>query len=214
MPFFLSFPCRPHSSLAKLTPFRAHFDSHASAYLARLFVKQHAIHEKKAYRQYLSQKDTSHLRLGDKVLLRKKRLAFQKLSSVYYPQFQSEAHVVTLIDKRTAPFLYGLSGIADTNRRFYRFELLKLDEQYGSLPDKVNNISKVHVKDVIFLQSPRLRSGKVMKQKGSLMYVIERNGRTDQVSEATLKLLKSTLGADSLVYDSSFHQGDKQRHIV
>ena len=191
-----------------------HYDSHISAHVARLFVRQHALHEKRAYRQHLSQKDSSHLKLGDKVLLRTKRLAFQKLSSVYYPQFQSKAHVITLIDRKTAPFLYGLSGIADSKRRFYRFELLKLDPTFDSLPDQVSKVSKVFVRDVIFTQSPQLRSGKIMKQKGFLMYIIERDGKTDRVPEATLRLLKTTLGSASLVYDSSFQREDKQRYII
>ena len=205
---------RPHSSLDGFTPIRVHFDSHISSHISRLFVKQHALHEKRAYQRHLSQKVSSHLKVGDKVLLRTKRLAFQKLSSVYYPQFQNKVHVVTLIDKKTAPFLYGLDGIADGKRRFYRFELLKLDQTFGSLPDQVNNVSKVFVKDVIFVENPRLRSGKIMKQKGFLMYVIERNGKIDRVPEATLRLLKSTLGSDSLVYDSSFQREDKKNYII
>ena len=212
--FSIIYCCRPHSSLNGFTPLRAHFDSHISAYLSRLFVRQHALHEKRAYRRYLSQKDSSHLKIGDKVLLRTKRLAFQKLSSVYYPQFQSKAHVVTSIDRKTAPFLYQLDGIADSKRRFYRFELLKLDQAFDSLPDQVNNVSKVFVKDVVFLDNPRLRSGKVMKQKGFLMYVIERNGKIDRVPEATLRLLKTTLGSASLVYDSSFQSRDRQGYII
>ena len=172
------------------------------------------MHEKRAYQQHLSQKESSHLKIGDKVLLRTKRLAFQKLSSVYYPQFQGKVHVVTLIDRKTAPFLYGLDGITDGKRRFYRFELLRLDETFDSLPDQASNVSKVFVKDVIFIENPRLRSGKIMKQKGFLMYVIERNGKIDRVSEATLRLLKTTLGSASLVYDSSFQSEDKQRYII
>ena len=215
MPFFFLIHChRPHSSLDGFTPFRVHFDSHISSYISRLFVKQHALHEKRAYRQHLSQRESSQLRVGDKVLLRTKHLAFQKLSSVYYPQFQGKVHVVTLIDRKTAPFLYGLDGTSNDKRRFYRFELLKLDQAYDSLPDQVNNVSKVFVKDVIFIENPRLRSGRLMKQKGYLMYVIERNGKIDRVPEATLRLLKTTLGSTSLVYDSSFQREDMQGYII
>ena len=144
---FWSNCCRPHSSLDGFTPIRVHFDSYISSHISRLFVRQHALHEKRAYRQHLSQKESSHLKIGDKVLLRTKRLAFQKLSSVYYPQFQGKVHVVTLIDRKTAPFLYGLDGITDGKRRFYRFELLRLDETFDSLPDQASNVSKVFVKD-------------------------------------------------------------------
>ena len=78
----------------------------------------------------------------------------------------------------------------------------------------LGSLGLIVVKDVIFIENPRLRSGKIMKQKGFLMYVIERNGKIDRVSEATLRLLKTTLGSASLVYDSSFQSEDKQHYII
>ena len=153
------------------------------------------------------------LQIGDLVLLRNKRRPFQKLSSVFYPRFASKIRRVTKIDKRYMPWCYNLSELPDS-RKFYSFELLKLDKSFQATRPTTQQNSQINVKDVILQDTSTLRSGRVVKGKGTIMYIIERNGSEDIVHEATLKILKHSLGSSALIYNLSFHSGKKSKFVI
>ena len=204
---------RPHSSLDNFSPIWVHYDSHTASHIARLTIKSHISHQKQAYIQFSAEKESTRLQIGDLVLLRNKRRPFQKLSSVFYPRFASKIRRVTKIDKRYMPWCYNLSELPDS-RKFYSFELLKLDKSFQATRPTTQENSQINVKDVILQDTSTLRSGRVVKGKGTIMYIIERNGSEDIVPEATLKILKHSLGSSALIYGPSFHSGEKSKFVI
>ena len=206
------FSIRPHSSLAGHTPYEAHFDSNVSAQLARLQSINLSNRQRCAKRFQLQ---SERLSIGDKVLLRTKKHSFDKLSPVFAPYYEPQIYTIESIEKRFLPWLYILAEKADGKRKFYAFELHKLDSSYQSHPNTVREIEpRIYVKDVLIENRSALRSGRVIPGKGTAMYIIERNNEVDKVPESTLRLFKSSLGSNSLVYDTTFQEPSKQEFIV
>ena len=204
---------RPHSSLDNFSPIWVHYDSHTSSHIARLVIKSHISHQKQAYIQSLEETEDKRLQVGDLVLLKNKRRPFQKLSSVFYPSFASKVRRIRKIDKRYMPWCYNLSELPDS-RKFYSFELLKLDRSFQTTQLATQQGSQINVKNVILQDTSTLRSGRVVKGKGTIMYIIERNGSQDIVPEATLKILKQSLGSSALKYDPSFNSEEKSKFVI
>lgn len=207
--YSISQKIRPHSSLDNFSPIWVHYDSHTSSHIARLVVKSHISHQKQAYVQFSAETKDTRLQVGDLVLLKNKRRPFQKLSSVFYPQFASKVRRIRKIDKKYMPWCYNLSELPDS-RRFYSFELLKLDKSFQATRPVTKQTSQINVKDVILQNNSTLRSGRVVKGKGTIMYIIERNGSEDIVPEATLKILKNSLGSSALLYNPTFNSEEKK----
>ena len=195
------------------SPIWVHFNSHTSSHIARLVIKKHISHQKQAYIEASSKTKATRLQVGDLVLLKNKRKPFQKLSSVFHPRYANKVRRVRKIDKRYLPWCYILSELPDS-RKFYSFELQKLDESFGTSEPSVQQASQIRIKDVILQDASRLRSGRVVRGKGTLMYIIERNGSDDIVPEATLRILKHSLGSSALTYDPSFNSEEKKKFVV
>ena len=197
------------------TPYQAHFDSHISSYLAKLQSEEHKKYQSRVaqFEQERSRKD--RIQIGDKVLLRTKTRSFQKLSSVFNPYFSEQVYSVHSIDRRVLPWLYRLNEVSDGRRKFYAFELQKLDESYQDSSHSTNpNRSTLLVKDVIIEGTTTLRSGRSVRNRGTPIYLIERDGSSDRVPESTLRVLKSALGADAIVYSDVFNEEPKLKYIV
>ena len=209
-PFFFSI--RPHSSLAGHTPYEAHFDSNISAQLARL-QSIHLDNRQRCAKRF--QLQSERLSIGDKVLLRTKKHSFDKLSPVFAPYYEPRIYTIESIDKRFLPWLYILTERAESKRKFYAFELHKLDVSYQSHPNTRHDIEpRIYINDVLIENRSALRSGRVIPGKGTAMYLIERNNEVDKVPESTLRLFKSSLGSDSLIYSTMFQDPAKQEFIV
>ena len=205
---------RSHSSLHSHTPFQAHFDSHVASDLARLQTRARETRQTRISEFERHRNPNDRIRIGDKVLLRTKPRSFQKLSSVFNPHFSDRVYSVRSIDKRVLPWLYRLKEISDGRRKFYSFELQKLDEEYGAIQSERVNPSNILVKDVIMEGNTRLRSGKTFQNRGTPFYLIEREGRSDRIPEGTLKILKNSLGKEAITYDGSFYESESKRKFI
>ena len=205
---------RPHSSLGFYTPYQAHFDSHVASHLARAQSTNQRARQARIAEFERQRPAKDRIQIGDRVLLRTKPKTFQKLSSVFNPYFTDRVYTVRSIDKRYLPWLYRLNETADGKRKFYAFELQKLDRDYQSAQDGDVNRSAIRIKDVMLEGDTRLRSGRTIRGRGTPIYVIERDGQMDRIPESTLRILKSSLGADSLIYDNSFQEESKKQFIV
>ena len=213
--FFISLHTyRPHSSLGFYTPYQAHFDSHVASHLARAQSTNQRARQARIAEFEGQRPAKDRIQIGDKVLLRAKTKTFQKLSSVFNPYFTDRIYTVESIDKRYLPWLYRLKETADGKRKFYAFELQKLDKDYQSVQSDNVNASMIKVKDVILEGDTRLRSGRTVRGRGTPIYFIERDGQMDRVPESTLRILRSSLGADSLIYDDSFKEESKKQFVI
>lgn len=195
------------------SPIWAHHDSHTASHIARLVIKSHISHQKQAYIQSSTETNDKRLKVGDLVLLKNKRRPFQKLSSVFYPRFGSKVRRIRKIDRKYMPWCYILSDLPDY-RKFYSFELQKLDSSFETTRPITRQHSQINVKNVVLQNASTLRSGRIVKGKGTIMYIIERNGSEDIVPEATLKILKQSLGSSALVYDPSFDSKEKKKFVI
>ena len=219
--FFSLHNCRPHSALMKFSPFEAHFNSHFASLVARNNAGK-AIEREREARDLFSLKPENWLKIGEKVLLKTKRHNFHKTSPLFYPHFRDTIFTVSSIDKKNFPWLYGLSEISDAKRKFYAFELLRLDKDLhtghdghssNSQPTE-NNENKILVKKIFFRDQSTLRSGKKIPGKQNTFYLISKQGKDDQVPAGTLSLFKKALGNNVLVYDSWFHEPKNQQYII
>ena len=215
--FFPHFIRRPHSSLDFFTPYEVHYDSHVSSHIARYNSGQHNERQKETF-SFFSSRTDSRLRVGDRVLLRSKKRYFEKLSPIFYPRFVDKTFTIEAVDKRFMPWTFKLAEISDDKRRFYSFELRKLDSSYqsqsASSPLSVNDRPKILVKDITVKDKTKLRSGTSIPGKGRVFYIIQRAGKTDEISEAALRTLKNALGQDAIEYDATFQQPPKSNFVL
>lgn len=204
------------------TPYEVHFDSHTSSYISRYNSGQHFQRQKETFKFFSTNSD-SRLQIGDRVLLRSKKRYFEKLSPVFYPQFLDNIFTIEYIDKKYLPWTFKLTEISSDKRRFYAFELRKLDPSYqtnlstqqsSSSTSDLNNDNTILVKDITIKDKTKLRSGRTVPGKGRIFYVIERNGKRDELSRAALTTLQRALGRTALKYDATFQQPSKQHYIL
>ena len=196
------------------SPFQTHFDSHVSSLIARYNSGQSRERERAA-KDVFSLRPENRLKVGDIVLLKNKRGSFYKSSPLFYPTFSSQSYTVEKVDKKAFPWLYSLSQISDKKRKFYGFELFKIETGHSSkndlLPSKKGE--KILVKDILLQNPSKLRSGKILPGKEKVFYVISKNDQQDRVPKETLTLFKQSLG-NVLVYDKSFFTPEKQKYII
>ena len=207
--FFFFFLFRPHSSLNNFSPFEVHHNPHISSKIARLTSGKIKERWRAASHPSIFQ---NKLSIGDKVLLKNKRETFKKQSAIFYPNFKEKVYEIDGIDRKTIPFLYSLKD--QPRRKYYHFEVQKLGHSWTSNPKTFSNQAKVIVKNVEVIHPSTLRSGKALKNKGDIVYTIERNGESDRVPPRTLKIFKKMYGANSIIYDSLFDNADKQIYKV
>jgi hypothetical protein len=102
---------------------------------------------------------------------------------------------VTAIDATYFPHLYSLSGFRkEPPRRFYAFELLKLNTSFRAVDKKAtSNVTKI--KDFRISNEKTLRSGKTIPNTGDITYLMaDEAGDQQWVTGATLNNLKANFG--------------------
>ena len=206
---------RVHSSL-RVSPYEAHFNPLHSCQLARENVAAHSRRQTQL-RSLYSKKPENIFKEGDRVLLRTKKHNFHKYSPISYPTFTQTAYTIKTVDDSVYPPVYTLLEYSgDRKRRFYGFELFKLDPAYDYLKKRVDktNQNKIFVEDVWFEKPSKLRSGKVVPGKEKAVYLVRQNNKTDTVGENSLSLWKSVLGDDVLFYSSNFADPRKASYKI
>ena len=149
--------------------------------------------------------------LGDTVLLIKKKQIIRKESSVFQPRYEDTKWMIEGIDKSRFPFLYKLKDYPKKDRKFYSFELRKIAPSFQLAPKPTE---PVVVQDVVFVNEPILRSGRVLANKRNVLYRIEKNNNIQTIPAHDLKFLKKILGEDSLIYAQTFSNPDKHKYII
>ena len=193
---------------------QAHHCSHTACLVARINGAKEHDRQRDGY--HLEQRQTSHekLNVGDFVLLKSKKDAFLKTSSVFNPAFSGQKYQILSVDRRFFPWMYRLSGF-DKKRKFYRFELRKVFTSYADTETNALIPSPaINVKDVIFEQPSQLRSGRLIPGTGIAVYLIERDNKIDRVPASTLKILKRALGPGALQYDTVFTSASKSDYVI
>ena len=194
------------------SPFSAHFDTWESCRIARRDLHLHELRQNEL-RSLYSQKKANLFEKGDRVLMRTKRHNFHKYSPISYPTFSKAVYTIKTVHDQVYPPVFSLSPSpgGDERRRFYGFELFKVDPAYDSIKKRNNeaNKNKIFVEDVRFEQPSKLRSGRVLPGKAKPIYTVWQNGKRDTVPAKSLDLWKAVLGDDVLVYSDNF--GDLQK---
>ena len=192
-----------------------HFNPHISAKVTKLSLKQFRNRQAKI-KNIFSLKPNRTFRIGDKVLLKKKRHTFHKSNALIHPHFESDISTVTNIDKRFLPWTYVISSHPE--RKFYFFELRKVTPSFEDLnnpqPHSDKTTSKILVKDFIIENPPTLRSGKSLPGKKTLFYIIERGGKIEKVTTESLHFFKKVLGKNVLQFAPTFYETQNQKLII
>lgn len=186
------------------TPYEAQFDSHASSDIARYNSGKEIIRQKAISNFHNA--PSKRFNIGDRVRLKNQRKTFHKTSAIFYPNFSEEIFTVHSIDKRVLPWLYSLAEISNKKRRYYGFELLKLDPLYGHIQNEHKNKDKIFIKKFELRGEPSLRSGKLLPTKKKLFYHIVRDNKEDIVPADTLKIYKKIFGSNILIYSDIFDE--------
>ena len=214
--FFFMINFRRHSALGngRFTPVQVHHDSHAACLVARINAAKEEIRQRDSYELERQQPSQERLTVGDFVLVKSKKDAFLKTSSVFNPAFSGQKYQIVSVDRQFFPWMYRLSGF-NKKKKFYRFELQKVFTSSAETESsKSRHSSTINVKDVIFEQPSRLRSGRLVPGKGIAVYLVERDGKVDRVPASTLRILKRALEPGALTYDSVFNSADKSDYVI
>lgn len=208
---------RSHSGIFNLRPVQAHFDTHITAYLSRRNAVSARRHKSQAQSLFAQQESRGNaLQIRDYVLLKLKPKIIRKESSILNPTYSKKAYQITDVDTSQHPFLYGLSGFRKDQtppRRFYSFELLKVERDFNT----INNNAKTTIKDFKITDLRALRSGRSIDDvtTGQISYLISKKGEPDHwISEETLRLMKTSFGENNLQYDPKFFSPENKRLIV
>ena len=187
-----------------------------SCRLARRNLLAH--HERQAkLRSLYSNRPTNIFKEGDRVLLRTKKHNFHKYSPISYPTFSKSVFTISKVHDTVYPVVYSLKESGDKRRRYYGFELFKLDYAYDEIKQNQNGASsqnKIFVEDVWLEKPSKLRSGKVVHGKEKPVYTVWQNGKKDTVGAGSLDLWKSVLGDDILVYSPNFNDPHKANYQI
>ena len=192
---------RKHSSLNGYTPYQVHHDSHISSTIAR-FNSGKEVDRQQAISKFHSG-PSKRFTIGERVRLKKMRPSFYKTSAVFYPNFSEEIYTIQSINKRVLPWLYSLAEISNKKKRYYGFELLKIDSLYDSIPNE-HEKDKIFVKNFELRGESTLRSGRLLPNKKKLFYHIVRNNKEDIVPAETLKVYPRIFGKNILVFSDVF----------
>ena len=194
----------------KYTPFETHFNSEASANVARDQLNQHENKQQKL-RNIFSIRPELVFREGEKVLLRKRKTTFQKASSSFDPQFHQDVATIVKVDKTMLPFSYVISSDPTQSRKYYYTDLKRVTPYHKQLQrmksDKeINPSDKIIVQDFVHSTPESLRSGKKLHNKSTLYYTIKRADQIEKVTKETLQLYQKIFGKNILVFSKIFHE--------
>ena len=153
---------------------------------------------------------------GDRVLLRTKRHSFHKYSPISYPTFTKSVFTIEKVHDLVWPAVYSLKESQDRKRRYYGFELFKLDSAYETIKERNDKVekNKIFVEDVRFEAPSKLRSGRVIPGKEKPIYTVWQNGKMDTVGGKSLDLWKAVLGDDVLIYSNTFADPNKANYKI
>ena len=198
-----------------VSPYEAHFNSLESCRLARRNLRLHSDRQTKLKSLY-STKPNNIFRKGDRVLIRTKKHSFHKYSPIAYPTFSDTAYTIDKVHKEVYPFVYSLAESSNKKRRYYGFELLRLDPTYDEIKERNNALGKdkIFVEDVRLEEPSKLRSGRAIAGKEKAIYQVWQNGNKDTVGAKSLELWKTVLGEDILVYGPAFSKEEKAIYKV
>ena len=151
--------------------------------------------------------------IGERVLVKKKRTAFYKPSSVFDPQFQSEPTVITKVNAKYLPHSFQVASMPD--RWLYAFELKKVGRYYRNLETSTTHEGdKIQVLDYTVESAPVTRSGLRLKNRNEVLYSIMRGNVVEKVDSETLRFFKKVLGPHSLKYHEVFFKPENQHLIL
>ena len=201
----LTYNQRKHAKLWGFCPIDVHFDSHVASIVAKRTLGKYKRNQTKM-KNIFKLRPKYIFDINDLVLLKKKKHTFHRASAVFHPHFGDDVRKITGVDRTKLPYTYSVSGFP-TERRFYFWELHRITSLYGSIKiADPSRQSKIYVKSHKLTNPPTLRSGKKLKNRETILYIVERDGQTDTVTAQDLLHFKKTLGNNILVYDKSFEQ--------
>lgn len=211
---------RKHSSLGKrtkFTPIEAHFNSEISARVVRDQLNQHE-NKQRQLQNIFSVRPELVFREGEKVLLRKRKTAFQKASSSFDPQFNQDVATIIKVDKTMLPFSYIISSDPTQSRKYYYTDLKRVTPyskrlQQMNIEKKIDPADKILVQDFVHNTPESLRSKKKLYNKSTLYYTVKRAGQIEKVTKETLELYQKIFGKNILVFSEIFHE-PANRHLM
>ena len=211
---------RPHTSLNGYSPFLAHFSSHAASEIARYQSGRFKRHQTRSFRMFMNTPD-KQFSVNDRVLIRQKPHAFQKLSPIFYPSYEADVYRVTHIDRKFLPYKHIVQNTNNTSitKQLYAFEMVKLGHNNENLVKNSNPVlsnppKQIHVADVVLQDPSRLRSGKLLPGKATAFYRIKLNNEEEIVSEKGLRVLLKSVGPESISYSPFFSSIQNQKYII
>ena len=211
---------RKHSSLGKqtkFTPFQTHFDSEASAKVARDQLSQHE-NKQRQLRNIFSIRPKLIFHEGEKVLLRKRKTTFQKAASSFDPQFHQDVATIVKVDKTMLPYSYIISSDPTQSRKYYYTDLKRVTPYHKQLQRmkferEINPSDKIIVQDFVYATQESLRSRKKLSNKSTLYYTIKRADQIEKVTKETLQLYRKIFGKNILVFAKIFHE-PANKHLM
>jgi len=210
---------RKHTSLKSgdtiFTPIEAHFSSHAASLINRQNIQDEGRKQIVYASIFKNISKQNRLVEGDEVFLRKKKSVIRKESAVFNPNLDTTTiYKVTKVDRTKFPHVFSLSGKLK-NRKFYFFELQKIDQFYhdNKQRDEIKVLDIVKSYDI---GEGTLRSGRKLEKDQTVEYLIRRSGKNSDeiISRIELSLYKKLFGKSSLQYSEKFENVELEKYIV
>ena len=203
---------RKHSGIFNHRPIDVQFDTHLASLVARLNIKRLNLKQRRLKKSIFSLHPSRKFQIGERVLVKKKRTAFYKPSSVFDPQFQTEPTVI--IDANTNYLPHSFKVASMPNRWLYAFELRKVGRYYRSLENPpTHEGEKIQVLDYTVESAPVTRSGLKLRNRNTVYYNVKRGSAIEKVDADTLRFFKKVLGPQSLTYHEIFFRPEN-RHLI
>ena len=195
----------------KLTPYACHFSSYCASLAARRMINKYNIHRQES-KNIFDQLKHKQLFPGQKVLIKVKPKSFQRLNSVFSPDFMQKPFTIKHVFKNKLPYLYSMVEL-DKKHRFYSHNLQPLDSQFGKATSSKN---KILVKDAELEKRSYLRSGNTPAGKQTIFYRVQENdGENKLITLEQLQNLIKIFGRESIQFDRTFYESeDKQKYII
>ena len=202
---------REHAGIYHHRPIDVHFNSHISSLVARKNVQKLNLKQRRL-KSIFSLHPSRQFKIGEQVLVKKKRTAFYKPNSVFDPQFQTTPTVITATNEKYLPFTFQVASMP--GRWLYSFELKKVGRYYGNLENQASfQGEKIQVLDFTFESSAVTRSGLKFGNRNTVYYRVKRGNNVEKIDADTLRFFKRVLGAQALEYSEVFLKPEN-KHLV
>ena len=203
---------RKNAGIFNFRPQNVQFDSHLSSLVARLNIKKLNLKQRRLKKSIFSLHPSRKFQVGERVLVKKKKSAFYKPSSVFDPQFDSKPTVITDVNTKYLPHSFKVASMP--NRWLYAFELKKIGRYYRSLETPTaHEGDKIQVLDYTVESAPVTRSGLKLRNRDAVYYTVKRTNALEKIDGETLRFYKKVLGPHSLKYHEIF-QRPENRHLI